>query len=223
MNRYRWLAAVLVIAEMPGISPMVLGFADRVVALGCTAVLPDLFGDAGRDPLAPGFGSQLYGLSSMARACISREFTVFATGRSSPVVTFLRALAAKEHARCGGPGVGVVGMCFTGGFALAMAVDPIVLAPVMSQPSPPGLPRVDAATQKGRDELRRKVLQDELAAEEKLLLESRGAFANGAPPALADEQKDPQRYADRIAKLRQAVQLHERNVDALRRELGLPR
>jgi hypothetical protein len=96
-------------------------------------------------------------------------------------------------------------------------------APTVSQPSPPGLPRVDAATQKGRDELRRKVLQDELATEEKLLLESRGAYANGAPPASADEQKDPQRYADRIAKLRQAVQLHERNVEALRRELGLPR
>jgi hypothetical protein len=92
-----------------------------------------------------------------------------------------------------------------------------------NSPTPPGLPRVDAATQKGRDELRRKVLQDELATEEKLLLESRSAYANGAPPALADEQKDPQRYADRIAKLRQSVQLHERNVDALRRELGLPR
>jgi hypothetical protein len=92
-----------------------------------------------------------------------------------------------------------------------------------SQPSAPGLPRVDAATQKGRDELRRKVLHDELATEEKLLLESRSAYANGAPPALADEQKDPQRYADRIAKLRQSVHLHERNVEALRRELGLPR
>ena len=92
-----------------------------------------------------------------------------------------------------------------------------------SQPSPPGFPRVDAATQKGRDELRRKVLQDELATEEKLLLESRSAYANGAPPALADEQKEPQRYADRIARLRQSVQLHERNVEALRRELGLPR
>ena len=96
-------------------------------------------------------------------------------------------------------------------------------APVTPQPAPQGLPRVDSATQKGRDELRKKVLQDELATEEKLLLESRSAFANGAPPALADEQKDPQRYADRIAKLRQAVQLHERNVEALRRELGLPR
>ena len=100
---------------------------------------------------------------------------------------------------------------------------PPAAAPVTSQPSPPGLPRVDSATQKGRDDLRRKVLQDELSTEEKLLLESRTAFANGAPPALADEQKDPQRYADRISKLRQAVQLHERNVDALRRELGLPR
>lgn len=129
--------AVLVITEMPGISPQVLGFADRMVALGCTAVLPDLFGTAGKDPLAKGLGTKLYGLSSMLGVCISREFTVFATGRSSPVVVWLRALAAREHERCGGPGVGVVGMCFTGGFALAMAADPRVLAPVVSQPSLP--------------------------------------------------------------------------------------
>ena len=101
---------------------------------------------------------------------------------------------------------------------------PAAPAPVVSSaPAPPGLPRVDAATQKGRDELRRKVLQDELSAEEKLLLESRSAYANGAPPAHADEQKDSQRYAERIARLRQSVLLHERNVEALRRELGLVR
>jgi len=129
---------VIVITEMPGISPMVLGFADRVVALGCTAVLPDLFGDAGRDPLALGNLTKIgYGLRSMGGACISREFSVLAAGRSSPVVSWLRALAHQEHARAGGPGVGVVGMCFTGGFALAMAVDDLVLAPVMSQPSLP--------------------------------------------------------------------------------------
>ena len=129
---------VVVITEMPGISPMVLGFADRIVALGCTAVLPDLFGDAGRDPTS---GNPLsvagYGLRSMGGACISREFSVMAAGKSSPVVSWLRALAHQEHARAGGPGVGVVGMCFTGGFALAMAVDDLVLAPVMSQPSLP--------------------------------------------------------------------------------------
>ncbi|KYF91569.1 dienelactone hydrolase [Sorangium cellulosum] len=130
--------AVLVLTEMPGISPQVLGFADRVVALGCTAVLPDLFGTAGRDPLQPSrLSGTLYALSTMAKACVSKEFTVLATGRSSPVVDWLRALAASEHERCGGPGVGVVGMCFTGGFALAMAADARVLAPVMSQPSLP--------------------------------------------------------------------------------------
>ncbi|WP_437673581.1 dienelactone hydrolase family protein [Sorangium sp. So ce131] len=129
--------AVLVLTEMPGISPQVLGFADRVAALGCTAVLPNLFGTAGRDPFESKVSGALYGLSSMVQACISKEFTVFATGRSSPVVDWLRALAASEHQRCGGPGVGVVGMCFTGGFALAMAADARVLAPVMSQPSLP--------------------------------------------------------------------------------------
>ncbi len=129
---------VVVITEMPGISPLVLGFADRVVALGCSVVVPDMFGTAGRDPRE---GSKiqvgLYGASSILRACISKEFSTFAVGKSSPIVDWLRALAAQEHARCGGPGVGVVGMCFTGGFALAMAVDDRVIAPVLSQPSLP--------------------------------------------------------------------------------------
>ncbi len=129
---------VIVITELPGISPLVLGFAARVVALGCSAVLPDLFGTAGRDPTSgTRLQNTLYGLRSMVGACISREFTVLATGRTSRVIGWLRALAAQEHDRCGGPGVGVVGMCFTGGFALAMSVDRRVLAPVLSQPSLP--------------------------------------------------------------------------------------
>ncbi len=128
---------MLVITEVPGISPMVLGFADRVVALGCTAVLPDLFGEAGRDPTPGGRVDGLYGLRTFVEVCVSREFTLFAAGRSSPVVSWLRALAAQEHERCGGPGVGVVGMCLSGGFALAMAADARVIAPVLSQPSLP--------------------------------------------------------------------------------------
>lgn len=129
---------VLVITEMPGISPMVVGFADRLVALGLTAVLPDLFGDAGKDPEALSKPGMLaYGVRSIVGACISREFSVFAAGKSSAVVDWLRSLAKQEHARAGGPGVGVVGMCFTGGFALAMAVDDLVVAPVLSQPSLP--------------------------------------------------------------------------------------
>ena len=130
--------AVIVIAEIPGITPKVVGFADRVADIGCTAVLPHLFGEPGRDPMTGGRASTAaYALSSLVPACISREFTVLTTGRTSPVVTWLRALAADEHTRCGGPGVGAVGMCFTGGFALAMATDEHMLAPVLSQPAIP--------------------------------------------------------------------------------------
>ncbi|MFF4607387.1 dienelactone hydrolase family protein [Streptomyces sp. NPDC001339] len=133
--------AVMVMAEIPGITPKVLRFAERVAEIGCTAVLPVLFGTPGRagNP-ADGGGrlkSGLYMASSIGKVCVSREFTVLATGKTSPVVTWLRALAAHEHRRCGGPGVGAVGMCLTGGFALAMAADERLVAPVLSQPSLP--------------------------------------------------------------------------------------
>ena len=120
--------AVIVIAEIPGITPKVLEFAQRVVDIGCTAVVPHLFGE-------PGARSGI--LRSIVPACVSREFANWAVGTTSPVVSWLRALAAQEHERCGGPGVGAVGLCFTGGFALAMAVDDRMVAPVLSQPSLP--------------------------------------------------------------------------------------
>jgi len=137
--------AVIVTSEMPGITPKVIEFAERVATIGCTVVMPHLFGDPGRDPTPDAhgrLGTARYALSSIVPTCISRDFTVWATGKTSPVITWLRALAAAEHERCGGPGVGAVGMCFTGGFALAMATDDRLLAPVLSQPSlplgPPG-------------------------------------------------------------------------------------
>lgn len=123
--------AVIVVAEIPGITPQVASFARKVAAAGFTAVLPHLFGVPGDEP------TPARALSVMARACVSKEFVALARGRTSPVTGWLRALARDEHGRLGGPGVGVVGMCFTGGFALAMMVDPVVLAPVLSQPSLP--------------------------------------------------------------------------------------
>lgn len=130
--------AVIVIAEIPGITPKVAAFARRIAGIGCTAVLPHLFGEPGRDPFAGGrLATIRYALSSLVPACVSREFTIWATNRTSPVVTWLRALAENEHERCSGPGVGAVGMCFTGGYALAMATHPSLLAPVLSQPSMP--------------------------------------------------------------------------------------
>jgi dienelactone hydrolase len=123
--------AVIVVHEVPGITPNVAAFGRRVADIGCTAVLPSLFGTPGKAPTAP------YGLRSMVQCCISREFATFAMNKTSPITVYLRALATAEHGGCGGPGVGVVGMCMTGGFALAMMVDEVVLAPVLSQPSLP--------------------------------------------------------------------------------------
>lgn len=129
--------AVIVIAEMPGITPKVLEFARKVSDIGCTAVLPHLFGTPGLDPNGSTLTAVRVLATSMVPACISKEFVTLATGRTSPVVGWLRALARSEHERCGGPGVGAVGMCFTGGYALAMATDDVLLAPVLSQPSMP--------------------------------------------------------------------------------------
>jgi dienelactone hydrolase len=129
---------VMVISEIPGLAPPMLTFADRVVALGCSVALPHLFGEPGRDYERHGTRSRIVdGVSSIVPACVSKEFHVLAAGRTSPVMDWLRALGRELHAECGGPGIGVVGMCFTGGFALGMVADAPVLAPVLSQPSLP--------------------------------------------------------------------------------------
>jgi hypothetical protein len=122
--------AVIVIHEIPGIHPGMLAVAQRLLAAGYSVYLPSLFGRPGQ-PANTGAV-----LRSILQVCISREFAILAD-RTSPVAGWLRALAAKAYGECGGPGVGAIGMCLTGGFALAMAVEPAVLAPVVSQP---GLP-----------------------------------------------------------------------------------
>ena len=122
---------VIVVHEIPGITPAVLRFAEDVVAAGFTVAMPNLVGTPGR-----GVSGRYLG-SSMLKVCISREFTNLATNRTSPVIAWLRALARKLHTEVGGKGVGVVGMCFSGGFALGMMVDDIMVAPVLSQPSLP--------------------------------------------------------------------------------------
>lgn len=123
--------AVIVIHEVPGLHPDVIAFGRRVVDAGFSVYMPSLFGTPGK-PFGIG-----YTVRSMAGACVAREFVTMATDRTSPIIGWLRRLAAKAHAECGGPGVGAVGMCFTGGFALGMMVDETMLAPVLSQPSLP--------------------------------------------------------------------------------------
>ena len=122
---------VVVIHEIPGLTPQVIGFAEELVAAGYTGVLPHLFGTPGA-PMSVGAIAKV-----LPKVCVSREFTTMATGRTSPVADWLRDLARTLHGELGGPGVGALGMCFTGGFALAMMVDDSVVAPVLAQPSLP--------------------------------------------------------------------------------------
>lgn len=123
--------AVIVMAEMPGITPLVADFARRVRDRGHTVFLPVLFGRPGAEASPSTFAT------SLAPGCVSREFRAFALRTTPPAIDWLRALARHAHEECGGPGVGAVGMCFTGGFALAMSTEPALLAPVLSQPSLP--------------------------------------------------------------------------------------
>jgi dienelactone hydrolase len=122
---------VVLIPEIPGIHPGVLALGNHLVDNGFTVAIPSLFGEPGK-PATAG-----YTAATIARACVAREFAAFATNKQRPVSLFLRALARDLNASTPGKGVGVIGQCFTGGFALAAAVDDSVLAPVVSQPSVP--------------------------------------------------------------------------------------
>jgi len=148
--------AVIVMTEMPGISPHVARFARWVRDAGFTVYMPSLFGRDGVVATAE------EGAAVFQKACVSAEFRAFAGKGSSPVTLWLRALAKLAHAECGGPGVGAIGMCFTGTFALSMMLEPAVLAPVVSQPSLP----MDDPAGTGLDATDLKVVRQRLESED---------------------------------------------------------
>ena len=123
--------AVIVMTEMPGISPHVARFSRWVRDAGFTVYMPSLFGRDGA------VASAEEGAEVFKRACVSAEFRALVANQSSPVTQWLRALARLAHQECGGPGVGAIGMCWTGNFALSMMLEPAMLAPVLSQPTLP--------------------------------------------------------------------------------------
>ncbi|KRE29160.1 dienelactone hydrolase [Mycobacterium sp. Soil538] len=122
---------VVLIPEMPGLHPGVLALGNHLVDNGFTVAAPSLFGTPGAPAVSPG------AIPVLLKGCVAKEFAAFATNADRPVAHFLRALARDLNEKTPGKGVGVIGQCFTGGFALAAAVDDSVLAPVMSQPSVP--------------------------------------------------------------------------------------
>ncbi|MFZ9396968.1 MAG: dienelactone hydrolase family protein [Ilumatobacteraceae bacterium] len=122
---------VIVVHEVPGITPNVAKFANEVVDAGFTVVMPSLVGTPGKE------FSNGYAMSSLAKVCVSKEFSALAMNKTSPIIAFLRALGRQLHAEVGGKGIGALGMCFSGGFALGMMIDDHMVAPVLSQPSLP--------------------------------------------------------------------------------------
>jgi dienelactone hydrolase len=118
--------AVVLIQELPGIGQETLRLAEALIAAGYRVVLPHLFGPLGRTAI-PG---------NLVRVlCLRREFRVFAKSESSPIVDWLRALCRDVKNGANARGVGVIGMCLTGNFAITLMGDDAVLAAVAAQPS----------------------------------------------------------------------------------------
>lgn len=122
---------VVLMHELPGITPEAIRLAERLVDAGFTVVMPHLFGTPGRPVSGP------YIAQELARICVRREFSLLAKHKPGPIADWLRALCRSVHEENGGRGIGVIGMCLTGNLALLMMADPWVIAPVVSQPSLP--------------------------------------------------------------------------------------
>ncbi len=173
---------VVVLSEIPGITPLVANFARHTASRGFRVVMPHLFGDDGRAPTSK------YANQQILRACISREFTLFATKKPSRITQWLTDLC---HYVSPNAPVGVVGMCLTGGFALAMMIDKIVAAPVLSQPSLPIGPRPRSKRALG-------ISDDQLAAVKERV-------ADGACVMGLRFTGDPYVPAERFARLREEL------------------
>lgn len=119
--------AVLLLHELPGLSQPCIAMGRRLADEGYTVYMPLLFGEPG------GF----YGARPLLWPCLWREFGLLSRRRRRPVTDWLRALSRRAHEERPGKGVGAIGMCMTGSFALALMLDERLIAPVLSQPSPP--------------------------------------------------------------------------------------
>lgn len=117
---------IVIIQELPGIGPETLHLASRFQQRGFRVLLPHLFGPLGRTSL---LGNTIRVL------CMRREFRIFEAGKTSPIIAWLRALCRDATTRYNVAGVGTIGMCLTGNFAISLMADEAVLGGVASQPS----------------------------------------------------------------------------------------
>lgn len=137
------------------------------------------------------------------------------------------ALAAAVSAAAGGMTAGMPGSTATANPQVAL-VQPIPTTV---------LPNVEAATQRARDDDRRKILEDEMRAEQKLLADAvlaltatesdrsvieqmRLAAAKQTPAAYAEARRNYEAREERLRTLQESVSTHEKNVSALKKELA---
>lgn len=119
--------AILLMHELPGMMPECIAFAERLTNAGFTVYMPLFFGNPGD------FKTNKF----LLKLCISREFYLFRQNKTSPIVDWLRDLCRKIKSEIGGKGMGAIGMCLTGGFAIPLLVEDYLIAPALSQPSLP--------------------------------------------------------------------------------------
>lgn len=178
---------VIVLHEVSGAGPSLFAFAKRVADEGFTPYVPILFGQANHET------GKVSTVFEAARLCLRHEFSCLKAGKSSPVVDWVRKLCAVVYAehRSAHPGIGVIGLCLTGNFALALADQPHLLAPVVSEPALPFaiLP-----------ELRR-----DLGLDAKELQTLRQRLRNGLPLAVFRFKGDPIVPNQRMATLQSLV------------------
>ncbi|WP_159453141.1 dienelactone hydrolase family protein [Pseudooctadecabacter jejudonensis] len=122
---------LIILHELPGMSPSFLDFCCRMAGEGFKVYMPLLYMTPGTE----------MGAARMLGFCLSREFrALFAADpatKARPISMWLRELAVEVAAQNGGAKTGVIGMCMTGGFAIAAIAEPSVKAVVSCQPSAP--------------------------------------------------------------------------------------
>lgn len=105
------------------------------------------------------------------------------------------------------------------GVTTVPAATPKKPAPQTASAKPSDFPRVNDTVQKARDSDRKQILQDEMRTEEQKLAAIRAEYNNGEPERRGDE-RNYAKYQDRTAALKDDLARTEKNVEALKRELG---
>jgi len=128
---------LLIMHELPGLSVETFNLGQKYVEEGFRVYLPLLTGKVGDNKQTP----LSLGLESLRLFCISREIHMMRSKSSSPITIWLRDLCNYIRQENNHEGVGVIGMCLTGNFALTLMADDSVLGAVAAQPSIPFRPK----------------------------------------------------------------------------------